>query len=70
MIKGTRKFGKKRYVLKWDSGTFEAPDTKATVSEKLRVAKLYLMDYSSRGYYVKMTKYNKGKDVKVWVLGK
>ena len=69
-IKGTRKFGKKRYVLKWDSKTFNAPDTKASVQEKLRIAKLYLADYKSEGYFVRLTRYNNNKDVKVYVLGK
>jgi len=62
----TRKFGKKRYVLKWDSRFFNAPDTKAGMKEKRRVALLYVADYRNRGYLVRLTQ--SGKNFKVWIL--
>lgn len=65
--KGTRKFGKKRYVLKLDTGKlgdrehWKASEIKALVRRQIA-------RYASDGYSVKTTKYNHGKDIKVWVL--
>ena len=64
--KATRKFGKKRYTLVWDSKTFNAPDTKAAIKEKKAIAKLYAKDCQDRGYSVKIT--SSGKNFKVWRL--
>ncbi len=70
-IKDTRKFGNKRYVLKWDSATFRTyhdPNTVASVAEKKRIAKLWLGDCNNNDWQAKMTTYRGGKDFKVWAL--
>ena len=64
--KNTRKFGKERYKLLWDSSTFDAPDTKATIKEKKRIANMYAKDYRNRGYKVRIT--STVKNFKVWGL--
>ena len=71
--KESRKFGKKRFVLIWDSATFRTarnPDTKAAIQEKLHMAQMHVRDYIDRGYHVNKTTYNKGRDFKVWGLPK
>ena len=71
LIPNTRKFGSKRYILKWDSATFTAyrdPDSKAGIAEKKTVAKMWLKDYTDDNWQAKMTTYNKGRDFKVWAL--
>ena len=65
-LKNTRKFGKYRYNLLWDSRTFNAPDTKATIKERKRIANLYAKDYRGRGYKVRIT--STDKNFKVWGL--
>ena len=70
-IPNTRKFGRNRYTLKWDSATFTTyrdPDSKAGVAEKKAIAKMWLGDYTSDDWSAKMTTYRGGKDFKVWVL--
>ena len=69
--KGTRKFGKKRYALKWDSvtfGTYGDPDSARSVAKKKSNAKLWVKDYTDRGYDTKITTYRGGKEFKVWTL--
>lgn len=67
-IKDTRKFGKKRYVLKLDTGKlgdrerWKASEIKALVRHEIA---RYASDYN-----VKTTRYNHGKDTKIWVLPK
>jgi len=71
--KDTRKFGKKRYVLKWDSATFTTYhdfDSKAGIAEKKAMAKVWLKDYTNDNWTAKITTYNHGKDFKVWALPK
>ena len=67
-IKGTRKFGRKRYNLIWDSETFDAPNTKVAIREKKNIANLYASDYRGRGYNIRIT--SSGDNFKVWGLPK
>jgi len=72
-MKTTHKFGNKRYVLKWDSATFTTyhdPDSKASIAEKKRMAKVWAKDYTSDNWTAKITTYRGGKDFKVWALPK
>lgn len=72
-IKGTRKFGRKQYTLKWDSATFTShyhPDHVKSIAEKKSNAKLWAKDYKGRGYDTEITTYRGGKEFKVWVCPK
>lgn len=72
-MKGTRKFGTKRYTLKWDSATFTTyhdPDSKAGIAEKKYMAKVWARDYTNNDWTVKITTYRGGKDFKVWASPK
>ena len=67
----TRKFGKKRFVLKWDSASFTTYRSRysaASTAELRRIAKLWLKDYTNDDWQAKMTTYHDGKEFKVWVL--
>lgn len=71
MVKKTRKFGKKRYTLKWDSVTFNTyhnPDSKAGIAEKKRIAEMWAGDYDDINWQSKITTYRGGKEFKVWAL--
>ena len=67
MQKATRKFGNNRYVLLWDSKTFDAPNIQKGIREKKRIAQLYIKDYQTRGYLTKVTNTTDG-NIKVWGL--
>ena len=67
MQKATRKFGKNRYVLLWDSKTFNTSSIKEGIREKKRIAQLYIKDYQARGYLTKVTN-TTGNNIKVWGL--
>ena len=67
MQKVTRKFGKNRYVLLWDSKTFDTPNTQKGIREKKRIAQLYIKDYQARGYLTKVTN-TTDNNIKVWGL--
>jgi hypothetical protein len=67
----TRKFGNRRFVLKWDSATFityHDPSSVVGVAEKKKMAKVWLKDYNDVNWMAKMTAYRGGKDFKVWAL--
>jgi len=66
-VKGTRKFGKKRYVLKLATGKLGDRDNWKT-SEIRALVKHEVARFTSGGYVVKTTRYNHGRDIKVWVL--
>ena len=70
-MEATRKFGKRRFVLKWDSSTFttyHAPGSVAGIAEKKRMAKMWVKDYDNDNWESRITIYNKGRDFKVWAL--
>ena len=64
--KSTRKFGKKRYVLKLDPG--KLGDREHWKASEIKALVRYEIARYASDYNVKMTKYNHGKDIKVWVL--
>jgi hypothetical protein len=73
-IKGTRKFGKLRYTLKWNSSSVDigpwSPSNKKVISEKKMIAKMWAADYFDKEWDSKITTYNGGKDFKVWIYPK
>ena len=66
-IKDTRKFGRRRFVLKMDTKTLG--DREHWKASEIKSLILYeISKLKSDGYEIKATKHNQGKDTKIWAL--